>query len=70
MKKASPFLGAMLIIIILCPTYLAVPSVSQLQPQILTVQIKTETKTEQVFNETILTTELTRIEKWTNGTLL
>lgn len=70
MKKASPFIGAMLIIIILCPTYLAVPSVSQLQPQILTVQIKTETKTEQVFNETILTTELTRIEKWTNGTLL
>jgi hypothetical protein len=70
MKKASPFIGVMLIIIILCPTYLAVPTILQLQPQLLTVQTRTETKTEQVFNETILTTKLTRIEKWTNGTLL
>ena len=69
MKKASPFIGVMLIII-LCPTYLAVPTISQLQPQLLTVQTRIETKMEQVFNETILTTELTRIEKWTNGTLL
>ena len=70
MKKASPFIGAMLIIVILCPTYLALPSISQLQPRLLAVQVRTETKTEQVFNESILTTKLTRIEEWTNGTLL
>ncbi|MGB9774908.1 MAG: hypothetical protein ACPL4I_13000, partial [Bacteroidota bacterium] len=70
MKKASPFIGAMLIIVILCPTYLALPSISQSQPRLLTVQVRAETKTEQVFNESILTTKLTRIEEWTNGTLL
>ena len=69
MRKIA-ILGAVLIFIVLSPTYLGVSSLSQLQPSLLKVTMTQETKTIEILGKNVLTLTTTRIEEWTNGTKL
>jgi len=63
-------LGAVLIFIVVSPTYLGVSSLSQLQPSLLKVTTAQEVKTIEILGKNVLTLTTTRIEEWTNGTKL
>jgi len=65
-----PIIGAVLIFIVVSPTYLRVSSLSQLQPSLLKVTTSEEVKTIEILGKNVLTLTTTRIEEWTNGTKL
>jgi len=69
-KGLRKILMSAILIAIVCPTYLVIPSSSQLQPRLLEVTTNKEIKTIEGLGKSFPTVTISKIEKWTNGTKL